>query len=336
MSPAAARTATGQTATPPGIPTREQYSFRAMASEIRLWVVSPASTAPSAMQRAEEVFRRIEAACTRFDPASPLMRANDAGDTWHAVPRECVEAVAEAARAHAVTAGMFDPRVLRTLRANGYDRSLPFAAGPVSVAESSQRQARAGTGPAQAWEPGIDAQNLQIKIGAEPIDLGGIGKGIAVRRAAQELRDAGQACLVEAGGDCYAGGSGPEGAGWRLAVEDPFGGQEPVAVLSISDLGCATSSIRLRQWQVGQRRVHHLIDPRTGEPGGAGLQAVTVVGPDPALAEVWSKTLFLAGRRGIADLARSRGLAALWVTEHGQVRLSAPMREFVIWERVND
>jgi len=30
------------------------------------------------------------------------------------------------------------------------------------------------------------------------------------------------------------------------------------------------------------RRVHHLLDPRTGEPGGDGLVAVTVAAPDPA------------------------------------------------------
>ena len=41
--------------------------------------------------------------------------------------------------------------------------------------------------------------------------------------------------------------------------------------------------------------------PATGDPGGAGLRAVTVAGSDPAWAEVWSKALFLEGRRGIAS-----------------------------------
>ncbi|MBA3875894.1 MAG: hypothetical protein C0498_02990 [Anaerolinea sp.] len=54
----------------------------------------------------------------------------------------------------------------------------------------------------------------------------------------------------------------------------------------------------------------HLIDPRTGEPGGNGLVAVTVATRDPAWAEVWSKALFLEGHRAIAAAARARGLAA--------------------------
>jgi thiamine biosynthesis lipoprotein len=102
-------------------------------------------------------------------------------------------------------------------------------------------------------------------------------------------------------------------------------------VLSLTDLSCATSSIRLRHWTSGVRRVHHLIDPRTGQPGGDGLQAVTVAEPEPALAEVWSKVLFLAGAGGVDDLARSEGLAALWVGDDGTVGTTPAMDELVIW-----
>ena len=92
--------------------------------------------------------------------------------------------------------------------------------------------------------------------------------------------------MIEAGGDCCLAGDGPCNAGWQVAVEDPTGGATPVAVLSLSDLGVATSSVRIRHWQVGGRSVHHLIDPRTGEPAEGGLACVTVAGPDPAAAEV--------------------------------------------------
>ena len=48
-----------------------------------------------------------------------------------------------------------------------------------------------------------------MRVGAKPIDLGGIGKGLAVRWASQELAGAGEAALVEAGGDVMALGGGP-------------------------------------------------------------------------------------------------------------------------------
>jgi thiamine biosynthesis lipoprotein len=276
------------------------------------------------------------------------MVANATPQEWSSVPLYCFDAIAEAARAHAETGGRFDPRVLTRLQQIGYDRTLAFTSGAVEVSTADAVASATSFRPFAStslppvaqrrgrWQPQFDAARQAVRIGPEPIDLGGIGKGLTVRWAAQLLAGHGSAFLVEAGGDCYLAGSGPTGDGWRVAVEDPHGGTDPVAVLNVSDLACATSSIRVRQWRVDGRRVHHLIDPRTGEPGGEGLVAVTVAGPDPAWAEVWSKSLFLAGEDGIADLCEREGLAALWVTDDGRRGKSTAMIAHVMWEAVDD
>ena len=175
-----------------------------------------------------------------------------------------------------------------------------------------------------------------MRLGPAPVDLGGIGKGLAVRWAAQALAGAGRATLVDAGGDLQAGGPGPDGAGWLVAVEDPRGGTEPVAVLRLVDQGCATSSVRLRHWSVDGRPVHHLVDPRTGEPADGGLLAVTVVGPDVARAEVWSKALFVAGRGNVRRIADERGIAALLVDTDGGIGVSRAMRPYLTWQARHD
>jgi thiamine biosynthesis lipoprotein len=79
------------------------------------------------------------------------------------------------------------------------------------------------------------------------------------------------------------------------------------------------------------RAVHHLLDPRTGEPARPGLLAVTVSGPDPAWAEVWTKALFLGGRRTIGDEARGRDLAAWWVDEGGSLSMTPAGRALSAW-----
>ena len=198
--------------------------FRAMATDVTLQVVRPGATAQAALGRAEQVFHRVERACTRFVPDSPLMVANATPRGWHEVPEECFAAVSEAARAHLQTDGRFDPRVLRTLQAYGYDRSLAFRSGDVAVDAGPHQPTRArGT-----WRPGLDAARGAVRIGRDPIDLGGIGKGLAVRWAAAELVGAGAGFLVEAGGDCLAHGVAPDGDGWRIGVEDPAGGSTPL------------------------------------------------------------------------------------------------------------
>ena len=305
--------------------------FVCMAVDVTIELVNPLGDAEALADTAEEVFRGVESSCTRFDPASPLMQANAAGDAWHEVPELCYAALTEAATAHQATGGRFDPRVLSDLRELGYDRSLPFGSGPIDLAAPPASAKPATLRFRAPWRPGFDASRTAVRIGRIPVDLGGIGKGLAVRWAADRLRGQAEAFLVEAGGDLVTAGPGPSGEGWRAGVEDPRGGTAPVAVLDVTDLGCATSSIRLRSWRVGGRTVHHILDPVTGEPGGPGLLSVTVVGEDPAAAEVWSKTLFLAGAAGIADAAASRGLAALWVDEAGRMSISPAMSAHLLW-----
>ena len=307
-----------------------QHKFRAMATDVNLHLVGPTQRANDAIARAEAVFHTVEDACTRFNPDSPLMKANADPSSWHEVPATCFAAIAEAAAAHVRTAGRFDPRVLRILTAAGYDRSLPFRTSEVALSSVVGSEA---TKPARKpWRPGLDEKRHRVRIGAEPIDLGGIGKGLAVRWAMAELRDAGNAVLVEAGGDIAVRGGGTEGTGWRIGVEDPRGGTEPVAVLQLESGACATSSIRIRHWTVDGRPMHHLIDPRTGTAADSGLLSVTVIGPDAADAEVWSKSLFLVGRGGIRQFADEHELAALWVDHDGLVGTSRAIKPQLIWQ----
>ena len=309
-------------------------SFRAMASSITLSVTTPGRHAETCLDRAEAIFQDVEHTCSRFDPNSALSRVNANPRSWHDVPATLATAIEEAARAHRETDGLFDPRILDVLLGWGYDRSLPFTDGHVERDRTGAPRPAGGTAP---WHPEIVERRgeWRVRLGGNPIDLGGIGKGLAVRWAAAELSGAGRGYLVDAGGDCAFGGVGPDGGGWRVGVEDPAGEVEPVLVLDVSNTGCATSSIRLRHWLADGKPVHHLIDPRTRKPGGEGLAAVTVVAPDPAWSEVWSKTLFLAGTAGIRARADELGLAAAWVGLDGTVGTTAAMDALIIWRRTH-
>jgi thiamine biosynthesis lipoprotein len=303
-------------------------SFRSMASEIRFWIHRPNERAQDLVGRARELFDTVAASCTRFDPDSALMRANAAATASYQVPRECFEAISAAYDAYSLTNGLFDPRTIEVLTQLGYGASLPFESERISLTSTGVRSGAR----VRAWKPRFDQSRLTVRVGEEPIDLGGIGKGLAVRWASQILHDAGDSVLVEAGGDVMAVGGGPDGDGWMISVEDPFGGADPVAVLRLNNQAVATSSVRVRSWLVDGEMVHHLVDPRTRRPAQSHLRAVSVVHPDPALAEVWSKSLFIAGRSEIRRMSDERGLASLWVDVDGRVTTSRAMREYVAWQ----
>ena len=300
--------------------------FRAMASWVRL-VLGAGSTDPqNALADAESLFAQVERECTRFDASSDLMLANAAADMWHPVGRYCFDALVAAHRAHVDTGGLFDPRVLRTLCALGYDRSLPFVEGDVRVDADG-----AGSAVCDGWQLGVDHAGVRVRIGPDPVDLGGIGKGLAVRWAAERVAAYSETFLIDAGGDCLVRGAGPDGTGWHIAVEDPFGGDLPLLVLALRDTACVTSSVRVRRWTAGGRAVHHLIDPRTGSSAASDLLAVTVIAPDPADAEVVAKVLFLNGADGIAAAADTAGVAAVWIAVDGRVGHNDAAAAHIVW-----
>lgn len=277
-----------------------------------------------AWQAVSEDVERTEATLSRFRDDSDLTRLNrDAGPAWQTVDARLYAMLATAHRAQGLTGGRFDPRVLGRLEAMGeHGAPLPHPSDATSVMETTEWLER---------EPSTRRARIAV-----PIDSGGIGKGLALRWAARALRRArisADGVLIEAGGDLVVEGRGPDGL-WRIGVEEPADLAAQAAVLETAGGAVATSSIAVRQWTAPNGEwVHHLIDPTTGQPGGGGLQAVTVLGPDPAWAEVWSKALFLAGPSAIGLEARRNGLAAWWFEADDTLHMTPAARQRTVWTR---
>jgi thiamine biosynthesis lipoprotein len=128
-------------------------------------------------------------------------------------------------------------------------------------------------------------------------------------------------------------GTGPQDGHWHIGVEDPFGSEQPRAVLRIAAGGVATSSLRVHRWQTARGTAHHLIDPRTGAPAESGLRSVTVIDDDPMWAEVWSKVLFVAGAHRIAATAESEARAVCWVDDANRFGATPAGEKYALWVR---
>ena len=300
-------------------------TFTAMASDVTVRILDPGPDARQAMESVHELFRVIERTCTRFDDTSDLMRANANGRGWTQVHDQCRNVLHRAYQAYQSTDGAFDPRILESLQTLGYDRSwehIDHDSGSLPTSKVTRGR----------WRPSFDDARGRVRVGPRPVDLGGIGKGVAVAEAMDLLIGHGSSILVEAGGDLAVRGAGPQGAHWLVHVENPLGGEQPAAVWKVTDTSIATSSIMRRHWRVGDRQVHHLIDPRTGMPARSELMSVTVVHPDAATAEVWTKVGFLAGRSGIRSLFDSEGIPAVWISDEGRVSYSRAATPLLAWK----
>jgi thiamine biosynthesis lipoprotein len=306
-----------------------------MASEVIFHLSSPLPDYLEAIALAQERFKQIETSCTRFNDQSALMKANATPSSWHEMPTEAVHIIEKAFEAYGYTKGLFDPRILGDLVATGYDTSISFTlktAEKEILVRSTQEQARKRRNALPDWK--LEISKNQVLLGKLPIDLGGIGKGYAVSEALEILRKHAQGVMVEAGGDIAVCGNISKQLNWRIGIEDPWDeAGEPLAVVELEGGSIATSSLRLRRWIHNGVKQHHLIDPSTGNPGGDGLMAVSVIHDLAYIAEVWSKSLFLIGIEGIAQAAQEEKLAVAWVSMDGNLVANEAFEEKTIWKR---
>ena len=94
---------------------------------------------------------------------------------------------------------------------------------------------------------------------------------------------------LDAGGDALLRGTGPDGQGWIVDVEDPADPTREVLTLRVRDRAVATSAPNRRRWRTELGRMHHLIDPGTGRPSESDLAQVTVLADGVEVAEVLAK-----------------------------------------------
>ncbi len=290
---------------------RHEHHFRAMGTDVDAWLWRDnEQQAHSALLQVESYFAKVEARLSRFRPASELSQLNrSAGAPFVASPM-LFDLVKSALAWREATGGIFDPTILRTLEAQGYDRDfreIALAGGAIPKAFLASREhAEVRLGP-----------GLMITLPAAcGIDLGGIAKGWAARSAAQRLAMWGPA-LIDAGGDIAAVGAPPQGP-WVVTVAHPLEADKEIAVLSLHDEAMATSSRVGRRWSKAGRAAHHLIDPRTGAPADTAILSVTVLGKRLPDVEIHAKVALILGEdAGVDYLNRQQGLSALITTEDG-------------------
>jgi len=139
------------------------------------------------------------------------------------------------------------------------------------------------------------------------IDLGGIGKGAALRRVQRHLAGLGVLrARIDLGGQLLLLGSDTV----EVGVAHPARRTEVAAVLRVSGESVATSGQSERGVVVGGTRLGHILDPRSGRPVPA-WGSVTVVAADPMTADVLATALYVLGPS--EGLERARKLADVGV-----------------------
>jgi thiamine biosynthesis lipoprotein len=284
------------------------------------------TTDPAAIQQARAIADRVLAdvdlACSRFRPDSELVRLNAAAGKPLAISATFADLLNAALRAAKLTGGDVNPACGRALTSLGYDRDF----ADVEAAGDIGPRLTGSVGPLPGWRSvHVDraARRAWLEHGVQ-IDLGATAKAWAADRCAAQLADTLHCgALVSLGGDVAVAGPPPP-EHWRIRVTDDHAAPDsaPGQTVTISSGGLATSSTTVRAWTVGGQRVHHIIDPATGEPARSCWRTVSVAAGTCTDANIASTAAIIRGVAAVGWL-HDLGLPARLVRDDGTVQTTA-------------
>jgi len=218
------------------------------------------------------------------------------------------------------TEGAFDVTIAPLMRAWG----LVDGTGRIP-ASAELEEARSLVGMNHV-HPNEDDFTVRFDRPGVELDLGAIGKGYAIERAVESLRENGVTSGLIHGGTStvYGLGSQPDGREWLIAVEsgerraeteDSVRAGSPIRPAKVIPASLMPRAVALRNSSLSVSAVHgksferegreygHVIDPRTGEPVSHTLLAA-VVGESATDTDALSTALLVLGETWLQTLGK--------------------------------
>lgn len=299
-----------------------QLATLAMATRFEFILQGPRPSAlRSAGEEAIAEIQRLDAALSVHRPESEIAALNrDAASQPVRVSPEVFRLLQHAIVLSQAAAGAFDITVGPLLKAWGFVRGTGHLPDPMVL-----ENARAAIGPHQVV---FDESSMTVQF-AHPgtrIDLGAIGKGYALDRAAAFLQEAGIANALLHGGTstAVAWGQPEDTAAWRIAIDPPLSEPNqdtpppPLAVAELHNESLSVSAVWGKGFSQDGRFYGHIIDPRTGHPTQGALLAAMIL-PSATESDALSTALLVRGSEMVARLrdanAPTRCLVAIPIEE---------------------
>ncbi|HET7218878.1 MAG TPA: FAD:protein FMN transferase [Vicinamibacterales bacterium] len=276
---------------------------RAMACRFEITLESRDAAAVPAARDALNEIDRLEEALSVFRDTSIVSEINRrAAHAAVAVDDATFELLDLCGQLHAQTGGAFDITSTPLSRCWGFLQRVGRLPDRSAINEA---RARVGFDAVR-----LDAASRSVRFtrsGLE-LNLGAIGKGYALDRVAETMRDAGAAQALLSAGQSSMLAIGGRGAGWFVELVSLRSDGSPVADVHLHDAAIGTSGAGDQFVIADGVRYGHVIDPRTGWPA-SGVESASVIASSAAVADALS-TAFLVG--GVA-------LASAYCAEHANV-----------------
>ncbi len=266
---------------------------RAMATTFEVILPYGTPGAVEAAGAALDEIDRLEAQLTVYRDTSEVSALNrEAASRWVPVEARLFDLLALCQRLSEESDGAFDVSVGALIKAWGFYRRR----GRVpSDEERTTVLPRLGMSHVQLDR---ERRTVRYDVAGLEINLGSIGKGYALDRAAECLRrewDVRSSLMHGGHSSVLAMGSEPGGRrGWSIGVKHPWERARRLAVVWLRDRALATSAATFQHLEYNGRKLGHILDPRTGWPA-EGLASATVLAPTAAEADALATAFYILG-----------------------------------------
>ena len=161
------------------------------------------------------------------------------------------------------------------------------------------------------------------------VDTGGIAKGYAADRAVETLKKQGiRAGIVAVAGDIKTFGLKPDGKPWKIGIRNPNAKNdkdEIFATVELTDMAISTSGDYERFFFADNKRIHHLLNPKTGYPAEA-CRSVSVIAKEGVLTDAFATGAFILGPDKGMKVLEGMGFGGIIVDNEGKSHLTPNMR----------
>ena len=268
--------------------------------------------ASDAIEKAFREIARIDDLLSNYKPDSALSNLNRSAH-FHAerVPSDLYRVVDQAVQFSRLSGGKFDISIAPLV--NLWKAALR---GEGTPSRARQEEVRSCVGYERIELTPPD--RISFRSSCLQLDLGAIGKGYAVDRAAEVLHSLGiRNALVNAGGSTIlAMGAPPNQKAWLVHLRDPSNKIDPQVMLK--DESVSTSE-QTAPSLLGNDSAGHIIDPDTGLPLKT-VFVVSVVSRTATASDALSTTLLLLGpTKGKALIKNMAEVSAVWISREAQV-----------------
>jgi thiamine biosynthesis lipoprotein len=258
---------------------------------------------------------RIENLISDWKPTSQVSEVNrNAGIAPVKVDREVFELTQRAIELSKKTNGAFDVSFAAMDRIWKFDGSMTEMPSAEAIKKSVEK----------VGYKNIFLDNVQstifLKLKGMKMGFGALGEGYATDRCRDMMLAKGiKSGIVNASGDMTTWGKQPNGKDWNIGITNPFHPDDVFAVVPLNG-GAVTTSGNYEKFVVlDGKRFSHIINPATGYPA-TGLCSVTVFGPKAEIANGFSTSIMVMGRRaGMDFINKSPDYSCIMITDNGKI-----------------